>query len=311
MTVMRVFAGIVGAALAMAVWSEFVFYNEDPSHRLVAALDGGGADAIRYLAGLGLFYTIPSAFLVGLLGLFGSHGPARIFILGALTGYCIEGAVVPAVYEAPPISFLWTSVAWHGPITVGLGVFLLPRFLSTLTFPRLAVLVVLLGLFWGIWTSWTWEENGSLPIPPMVFLAFCATATVTLLLGYLLLRLANWPDLELTRRASAALIAPALIFFFVQAMNAPLAGVGVFAILAALLSLLLWLGPKPEDAYKYKWQKFPVLLLLPATAVPVYAWVFRAGPPIEPELLVILVAAGGVLVWIGGVVRGVARRSAR
>ena len=37
-------------------------------------------------------------------------------------GWLIEGALIPLVYDAPPISFVWPSLGWHMTITFGVAV---------------------------------------------------------------------------------------------------------------------------------------------------------------------------------------------
>ena len=41
-------------------------------------------------------------------------------------GWLIEGALIPLVYDAPPISFVWPSLGWHMTITFGVAWVALP-----------------------------------------------------------------------------------------------------------------------------------------------------------------------------------------
>ena len=53
---------------------------------------------------------------------------AGVILVGALYGWLVEGVVAATVYGPLPVSLVWTGVAWHGLLTVGVGWWiLLPR----------------------------------------------------------------------------------------------------------------------------------------------------------------------------------------
>ena len=68
--ILRAFLAVVGVSFASLAWSEFVFYNEDTATALVAAYDASFVSAAFYVGDVAIFYLVPSAFLVGLVGLF-------------------------------------------------------------------------------------------------------------------------------------------------------------------------------------------------------------------------------------------------
>ena len=54
----------------------------------------------------------------------------RLFLVGALVGWIVEGMVVGTVYETLPLSISWTALAWHAPLSVVVGWYVFPRLLG-------------------------------------------------------------------------------------------------------------------------------------------------------------------------------------
>ena len=302
----RLLAATFGAALVMTAWSEFVFFNEGPAETLRAAMAGDGA-ALGALTELFLLYAIPATLLIGLMGRFGARGSARVLLMGALTGYAIEGAMVPAVYEAVPFSYLWTSVAWHGPVTIGLGLFLLPWLMARGSWPRRALTLAALGAGWGVWTTWAWADPGFAPLPVGAFAGYAATTTCIMGLGYALLAVARWPGPRLPRWASYALMSPSLLLFAVQGLAQPLGALGLFAILGALVLALARLGRAEAAPPAHSPRNWAALPLLPLAALVSYAAVLTTGLPLGAEDLISLSFAVLLGVWVVGVIRGLRR----
>jgi hypothetical protein len=305
---LQLLAAISGTALVMAAWSEFVFYNEGPAEALISALDQGVLTGISFLVEMGLFYLIPSTCLVGLVGLFGGVGTARILLIGALVGYSIEGAMVPAVYEAVPLSYLWTSVAWHGPITVALGVFVLPRLMAENPVFKMAIRSALLGIAWAIWTTWTWVD-GVTPIPDGTFGLFALATSIALLVGYALLKVANWPATIPPRWLSLVLLLPTLILLGVQGLAVPVQAAGLFGIIAALVLVLRRLGHETSESVQMRLSNLGALVVMPLGASFGYATLLQIGAPLMSEDLVSLMFLSGMGVWVWGVARGVFKRA--
>lgn len=304
----RLFSALCGAALAMLAWSEFVFFNEEPAEKLIVVLGERPDLLLDFVLGMVGFYLIPSAFLLGLVGFFGSRGPARILLIGALTGYSIEGAVVPAVYEAVPFSYLWTSIAWHGPITVALGVFILPRLLVELSVARRLLLLTTLGLFWAIWTTWTWVDDGFIPISALTFAKYAVATTVFMAMGYGLLNLSCWPRKATPAWVSYALIGPTLLLFAMQGLTAPLSAAALFVILSTLFLALRRLRREPADERDVGLPSLLSLAMLPASSSLVYFYLLDFGPPLPSEDLVFFTFVFGLLFWVFGIARGVKSR---
>jgi len=306
--ILRLFAAVSGAALVMAAWSELIFFNEGVAQQLLRDMARHPRDMAGFIAEIAVFYAIPSLFLIGLMGLFGSQGAARMLILGALAGYSIEGAVVPAVYEAVPFSYLWTSVAWHGPVTVALGIFFVPRLLSHASAVKMVAVCLVLGLAWGFWMPWSWDAEGMLPVPATEFQDFAAITTVIMCVGYGLLLISGWPSATIPSWLSLVFVAPSLVFFVIQGLAAPLAAVGLLAIIAGLIALLYWLGPAHEPSLRYDWKNFVCLSLIPLAASVAYLVFLENGTLLAAEDLMALALLTGLTVWILGVAHGIWQR---
>ena len=54
----------------------------------------------------------------------------RLFLVGALVGWTVEGMVVGTVYAMLPLSISWTALAWHAPLSVVIGWCVFPRLLG-------------------------------------------------------------------------------------------------------------------------------------------------------------------------------------
>ena len=212
--------------------------------------------------------------------------------------------MVPAVYEAVPFSYLWTSVAWHGPVTVGLGLFLLPRLMERGTWPRRALSLAALGAGWGVWTTWAWADPGFAPLSAGAFAGYAAATTCVMALGYGLLALARWPAPHLPRWASYALMCPSLVLFVVQGLTHPLGGLGLAVLLGLLVLALARLGRAEATPPANALRNWAALPLLPLAAAMTYATVLTTGPPLGAEDLIFLSFTILLGVWIVGIIRG-------
>lgn len=297
---------MLGAGLVMAGWSEHGFFNEGPAETLLAALAANSLQAISYQLEIAAFYAVPAFVAMAAMAWRGVAGLGRAMLIAALVGFAIEGTVVPAVYEAVPFSYLWTSVAWHGPITVGLGIFLLPRLLARLGAVQMGLTAIAAGVGWGIWTTWVWE--GGVPnLSSEDFATYAAWTFAGIAVGYVLLHFAGWPRVVLHKSAVwlFALVPAAL--FVMQGVLFPVGGAGLAAILAVLLYALSRWERAPVAPERLQWRNLVILGLMPVTAIGTYAAQVSLGQLIPHEDLVALTFALGLLVWLGCLVAGYRR----
>ncbi|MEO0665431.1 MAG: hypothetical protein AAFY97_06805, partial [Pseudomonadota bacterium] len=162
----------------------------------------------------------------------------QALLAGGLVGWVTEAAMVPAVYEAPPLSFVWTSLAWHAPVDVVLGLWLLPRLLDRPA--RLAALLVLVGAAMGIWANWTrgtHDEALNLGLADYAFLI--GISTVLVALGAFVQAAYGPSARHLPGWGAWAILAGAAGLMVLQGFVAPIWLVALLLIAAATLWVLL------------------------------------------------------------------------
>ncbi|MEM6758317.1 MAG: hypothetical protein AAF601_02445 [Pseudomonadota bacterium] len=135
---------VIGLGALLVSVSEFWFYE-------VAA----EVDRIVIL----LAYGLLGYFFMAVMHRFHVHSFAGLVIAAALLGILIEGVPVAVVYSNPPFSIVWTSLAWHALITVGVG-WLLVRFLLAQDQAwRAGALCSGLGILLGAWNAFMWNAQ--------------------------------------------------------------------------------------------------------------------------------------------------------
>ncbi len=219
---------VAGAGLLTLFFSEYFFFNEEPALALI-----GPAPPVIPILRMWAFYIGFVLVLCATLSAFRVRRWEGIVLAGCVFGWAVEGMVIPAVYEAVPISLFWTSVGWHMPVDVFLGLF------GIILLLRQRWLVVLagsvgLGCLWALWTTWLWGEPGA-PSPD-AFVEFTFFAGAVLILGAALLA-PVFPMLwALPRTAAVAVAGVAVALTLIQGMAYP-AGL---AMLVCLISTCLW-----------------------------------------------------------------------
>lgn len=110
---------------------------------------------------------------------------AGLFLVGALYGWLIEGAVAGTAFDQVPLQISWTGLAWHASLTVCLGWYALPVALRQGT-PRDAVLVVGgLGLGFGLWAAGYVHDEEVVAVPSNgAFATYAAGLALVLALAY-------------------------------------------------------------------------------------------------------------------------------
>ncbi len=137
-----------------------------------------------------LLYAIASYLMIAMMRLYRLGWPGVVVAAG-LFGIVIEGVVVPVLYEALPFSILWTSLAWHGLLTVGCGVFGFRAVAKSPMWTGLACAVA--GLALGIWLGFMWvAERGAIRVTPFSLQVLLAYAMFVV--GHVMLdRMADRP----------------------------------------------------------------------------------------------------------------------
>lgn len=152
---------VTGSALILQFFSEFYFLNEGPARNAAR----GWAAFPELMISIYVYGLFAYLFLI-VLDRFAVRSLAGLLLAGSIFGWATEALVVPVVYEAPPVSFLWPSVGWHALIDVIAGWYLLRLAMRRLAWPFLALLFAALGVVWAFWATWTWSATEE---PPAVY----------------------------------------------------------------------------------------------------------------------------------------------
>ena len=92
----------------------------------------------------------------------GAKTVAAGFVAACLFGYLIEGVPVGFLYSALPFTIVWTSMAWHALIAVGVGLWLFRRIMARGSLVGQLAFCAGCGMYLGIVTVelWTMPNDG-------------------------------------------------------------------------------------------------------------------------------------------------------
>jgi hypothetical protein len=271
-----------------------------------------------------LLYALAAATVARVLVRFPARVGASLVLAGALYGWLVEGVVAATVYLAPPFSFIWTGVAWHGLLTVVVGWWALPRALHR-GGSRAVGWCALVGAVWGLWSVGWWgapPDDGQLAAAPQLgsYVVFVAIVTGATAAGYGLMSAFSLrpDDLRSRTMTIATLVLLGVWGLLVVVLPLPWAPL----VLAPLL-LLAWASmrrldthasnePPPEVASAtpplgfdpgVPWRQLGPFAALPATAVATYAVLAPFAPASTGSgpFYVVFVAVVGALSVAGAV----------
>lgn len=246
---------ILAIGAIMVIWSEFWFYpvSVKPDSWIVLP-----------------FYAFAVAIAVYFLARFQRTGWPGIIVATGLMGLAIEGVAVPVIYEQPPFTLVWTSLAWHMLISFGFGVigtrWLLRQPLGVLV-PSMSVAGFLLGIWGGHFWSVSEEETGG-PYWAQLWGGF-----VVVVIGHLILDRVSARSMPASRVGEWA-TAILVLLLWAAAWALPLFPISL--ILPAFYALTLWCflraGARPDRtplifAQRIAPARYPWMLLLPLAAM--------------------------------------------
>lgn len=238
--------GVIGASAVVLFFSEYVFFNEEPA---LAVLEREGLATFLAPLPLLLLYCLTGLVWAAALSAFDVRSVAAIVLSGCLFGWAIEAMLVPAVYEAVPVSLIWTSVAWHMPIDVLWGLFALTwglrRGLATT-----ALLTLLTGCFWGYWATWVTAEGIAMTVFDFGF--FALATTPLLVIGLFAFSYGMDALFRLPRLGQFVAGFVALFLLIANGWPHPIGLAYLFGLLAVTCLALHRSGPKRKAQLKWR-----------------------------------------------------------
>lgn len=284
-----------------------------------------GMNAVGILA-VWLVYSILAYPFLCVVHYFKVRDAWAIFLAGAFYGWFEEGLILQTTYGSPhtpfPASISFTALAWHAPIDVWIGWYLVRRVLAKKRPLRTLGLFASLGLFYGLWAVFWWNEP-----PPamkamletgrkgMLFLRFAGFSFGTTAL----LALAYWLHARLAlaefKPSKAELwsfgVLAVLYFAFVTVPGAPKA----LWILPPLMAVTFWaleqnrrfetqpdaIGAFPGEAVRFH---YLLLFVIPLGACWVYGAALAGGLRLRTNYVVYYTTTPlGTILWLSSVVR--------
>jgi hypothetical protein len=309
-------AFVLGTGAVSWAWSEVGFWARFRTD------DSAPGWLITWLA-----YSLVVAVVLRVVRRFPLRGAAGVVLVGALYGWLVEGVVAATVYGPLPVSVVWTGVAWHGLLTVGVGWILLPRAVRR-GGVRAVGWCALVGVVWGLWSVGWWasppEEGQVLARPELAsYAGFVAIVCVSAAVGYAVMHAcAPRADDRPSRWTLVAVLAVLTVWWVLTIVVA----IPWAPVMLALLVALVWASlrrlemreaaaePRASDAGGddravlgwapgIPWRSLPPLAALPAAALATYALMAPLAPvdPGSGALYVGFVAMFGVLTVAGTV----------
>jgi len=141
-------------------FSEFLFVNVYPHFDLLGVFP------------MWLAYSIEAYIFLAVVEHFRVRNIWALFLAGAIYGWLLEGVVVQTMYVVFPFQIAFTGLSWHALIDVLIGWYLVRRMLFGGSPFCIFLLATLIGLFWGFWAIWVWQEHEMLSVGEFTLLAF-------------------------------------------------------------------------------------------------------------------------------------------
>jgi hypothetical protein len=223
------------------------------------------------------------------------HSLWAVFLAGAVYGWLGEGVLVQTMYDTFPLNISWTGLAWHALISV-LGGWYFMR-LST----KSALLTsILLGLFYGVWSSGWWIEAQT--ATPDAQFVYNMSLGIGLLVAYAGLNRLNEASFSPTKIGVACAGLLTLAYFaFVTIPTQPLA---LFILPPFMAFVLFTLNRNRRNtkvvkpAAKIPTARFLVVLVIPLTASLIYALLYGTNIETLTLLYVVMMPLGFLLLFV-------------
>ncbi|RMD65174.1 hypothetical protein D6833_03330 [Candidatus Parcubacteria bacterium] len=211
----------------LTFYSEFLFYGQlnEP---------GTPPPTVFDLLLLWAVYALMAYILMALIRCYRVASVPALLVVGAAYGWMLEGGIVATVYEELPWSLSFTALAWHMPIDVLFGWYLVPKWLRERDFAFNLRASALTGLLWGFWAVWPAQVT---PLRPAWFTGFAFVSVGLLLAAYWLMDRLGLSTFQPRR---VGMMLAGVLFLGWYLLNTAFAVPRSLLILPALLALCGW-----------------------------------------------------------------------
>ena len=304
---------VLGAGFILFFFSERVFWS---------FLREG--DGFADLAAGWLVYCVFAYLLLAVARLFRIGTVCGLVLAGAFFGWLDEGVYAMTLYGDPsmpfPLTIAWTGLAWHGSLSVVMGLFGLRRCLLAASLWPVAGAAAAIGAFWGFWASGWSQETPPVVADAMDFLLHAVFATMGLALAQWAIDCGDARGFAPSRTGLGLAGGLALLFFAGITVPAIPWAPAVLLPLFALLFFALWrnrAGPG-EDALAaiagpVRLRNLAGLAIIPAAATGTYVLLGIAGRGLPAHQIVAAIASlcgtASLLVALAGHFRPRARQA--
>jgi hypothetical protein len=142
-------------------------------------------DSIPDLIVTWLAYSTLAYLFLSIVWLFRVNTVWSLYLAGAVYGWLTEGGLIHTLYgteaSAPfPVSLSITALSWHALISVLVGWYATACALTTNRARWMAMISTGVGVFWGCWATFLWQENPPVITPVAHFLGYSSGITILL-----------------------------------------------------------------------------------------------------------------------------------
>ena len=239
-----------------------------------------------------LLYSLFAYLTLGVIWRFRVNDGWALLFAGAFFGWICEGVYAMTVFGDPsmpfPFTIVWTSLAWHGPISLVIGWYALGLALREARSGPAILLSSGVGLFWGAWALGWLAETPPVAVSSLEFLLHASATTAGLALAHLAVAAGRPASYAPSRIGLGFAGAVVVAFFLVVTVPAvPMAPL----VLSPLLGLL-WLALRQSRARRLEGsllarfaapirpRNLAALMLMPLAATAVYALASGTLPPL-------------------------------
>ncbi len=298
-SMLRFLSLVFGVGYVLYFFSEKVFWS------LWRPVD----DVMSQVGGL-VAYSFFAYVLLVMLRHFRVWHVWALLLVGALFGWLVEGIFAMTLFgdvSMPfPFTIAWTGLAWHMPISVMIGFYLLYRVMQRDLLRCAFWLNLCLGMFWGFWgTGWGMEN------PPVVATTkdfFIHAVGATFLLGLAFVAINYGRPHEFKPSRTSIIVMLALIIAYGALVMVPQVPWSPL-LLTALVGPVLYVLKRHKEASQASiiLQQYAVplygrnlamLIVMPIAATTVYVGLRSMQIPAHSITCVVTSLAGFVLLLV-------------